>query len=175
MKDIEYKYKEDEILLQVADYINGTYSQHYAMDKIEASEFIMDAGHGEGFFIGNILKYAQRYGKKGSYTDARKDLMKVIHYAMMAVYNHDESTDWKDPQSNDVGDIFSDPKRDNRELVYGKKYTLVDDYDILPRDRAEALALDTAVKLDPLAYAQQYSRKVFGENRMDYEEDYPNY
>lgn len=174
MKDIEYKYKEDEILLQVADYINGTYSQHYAMDKIEASEFIMDAGHGEGFFIGNILKYAQRYGKKGSYTDARKDLMKVIHYAMMAVYNHDESTDWKDPQSNgeyepgenveDVGDIFSDPKRDNRELVYSKKYTLVDDYDILPRDRAEALVLDTAVKLDS-----------FHPNRMDYEEDYPNY
>lgn len=133
MKDIEYKYNEDEILLQVADYINGTYSQHYAMDKIEASEFIMDAGHGEGFFIGNILKYAQRYGKKGTYQDARKDLMKVIHYAVMAVYNHDQSTDWKDPRSNDVSDIYSGPKRNkDYELVYGTNHNL-DDYNI-PKD-----------------------------------------
>jgi hypothetical protein len=49
MSEIDYKYKEDEILLQVVDYINGTYSQHYAMDKIEASEFIMDSGHGESW------------------------------------------------------------------------------------------------------------------------------
>lgn len=107
MSEINYKYNEDEILLQVADYINGTYSQHYAANQIEASEFIMDAGHGEGFFMGNILKYAQRYGKKGNRADARKDLMKVIHYAVMAIYNHDSAYD---------------------ELVYGKKgkpsYTL---------------------------------------------------
>jgi hypothetical protein len=103
MSEIDYKYNEDEILLQVADYINGTYSQHYAANQIEASEFIMDAGHGEGFFMGNILKYAQRYGKKGNRADARKDLMKVIHYAVMAIYNHDEAS-----------------YKDNK-LVYGKK------------------------------------------------------
>ena len=37
--------------------------------------------------IGNILKYAQRYGKKNGYN--RKDLFKVIHYALMALHNHD--------------------------------------------------------------------------------------
>jgi hypothetical protein len=31
--------------------------------------------------MGNILKYAQRYGKKEGHNKA--DLMKVIHYAMI--------------------------------------------------------------------------------------------
>ncbi len=87
---IDYKYNEGEILTEIAHYVDSTYSQHYAVNKIEASQFIMDAGHGDGFFIGNILKYAQRYGKKGTREDARKDLMKVVHYAIMAIYNHDE-------------------------------------------------------------------------------------
>ena len=51
------------------------------------TEFIMDGGHGEGFCIGNILKYAQRYGKKDGYN--RADLFKVIHYGFLALYNHD--------------------------------------------------------------------------------------
>lgn len=117
MSKIDYKYNEDEILLQVADYINGTYSQHYAANQIEASEFIMDAGHGEGFFIGNILKYAQRYGKKGKKEDARKDLMKVIHYAVMAIYNHDV----------DASANYANEKKYNDELVYGKHRVNYDD------------------------------------------------
>ena len=53
----------------------------------QTTEFIIDGGHGEGFCIGNIMKYAQRYGKKNGYN--RKDLMKIIHYAIIAMYNHD--------------------------------------------------------------------------------------
>ena len=33
------------------------------------------------------MKYAQRYGKKNGYN--RKDLMKIIHYAIIAMHNHD--------------------------------------------------------------------------------------
>jgi len=47
----------------------------------------MDSGHGEGFCIGNIMKYAQRYGKKDGYN--RADLLKVIHYGFLALNNHD--------------------------------------------------------------------------------------
>ena len=32
------------------------------MNKIQSTEFIFDAEHGEGFCIGIIIKYAQRYG-----------------------------------------------------------------------------------------------------------------
>ena len=87
MEKIDYKYNEDELILELAHYINKTYSQHYSQNNFQATEFIIDSGHGEGFCIGNILKYAQRYGKKNGYD--RKDLFKVIHYALMALHNHD--------------------------------------------------------------------------------------
>ena len=64
MKKIDYKYSEDAILNEMKEYIDGTYNSHYSHNKFQATEFIMDSGHGEGFCIGNILKYSQRYGKK---------------------------------------------------------------------------------------------------------------
>ncbi len=84
---IDYKYSEDVILQQLKEYIDSTYKEHYSRNKFQATEFIMDSGHGEGFCIGNIMKYVQRYGKKDGYN--RKDLMKVLHYAIMALHNHD--------------------------------------------------------------------------------------
>lgn len=84
---IDYKFSEDRILKEVEEYVNKTYGQHYAKSKIQSAEFIIDCGHGEGFCIGNIMKYAQRYGKKGGYN--KDDLMKVVHYAIIALHNHD--------------------------------------------------------------------------------------
>ena len=92
-KPIEYRYAEDRILKELAEYIDNTYDQHYSQNKFQATEFILDSGHGEGFCIGNILKYAQRYGKKGTKEDARKDLLKVIHYGIIALFNHDKEKD----------------------------------------------------------------------------------
>jgi len=83
----QYKYSEDRILKEVKEYVDKTYSQHYSQNKFQASEFIIDSGHGEGFCIGNILKYAQRYGKKNGYN--RDDLLKILHYGIMALHNHD--------------------------------------------------------------------------------------
>jgi len=84
---IDYKYNEERILKEIKEYVDATYGEHYSQNKFQATEFIMDSGHGEGFCIGNIIKYAQRYGKKDGHN--RKDLMKVLHYAIMAVHNHD--------------------------------------------------------------------------------------
>lgn len=86
---IEYKFDEAKYITEFKNYIDSTYGQHYAKDKFQATEFIMDGGHGTGFCVGNVLKYAQRYGKKGSREDARKDMMKVLHYALMQLYIHD--------------------------------------------------------------------------------------
>jgi len=85
----EYKFDEDVYVDELMDYITDTYGTHYSRNNFQATEFIIDGGHGEGFCIGNILKYAQRYGKKGSAQDARKDLMKVLHYAIIQLYVHD--------------------------------------------------------------------------------------
>ena len=90
-KQTQYKYDEDVALLELKAYIDATYEQHYSRNKFQATEFIIDSGHGEGFCIGNIMKYAQRYGKKGSKIDARKDLYKVLHYGIIALHVHDNN------------------------------------------------------------------------------------
>ena len=96
---IDYKYNEDNTLKELEEYIDNTYSQHYSHKNFQATEFVIDSGHGEGFCIGNIMKYAQRYGKKNG--KDRKDLLKVIHYGIMALYNHD--LDNGDKELEDLG------------------------------------------------------------------------
>lgn len=86
---MDYKYNEPALVQELMEYIDKTYDQHYSQTKFQASEFIFDSGHGKGFTMGNIMKYAQRYGKKGTHQEARKDLMKILHYGIMALYNHD--------------------------------------------------------------------------------------
>ena len=84
---IDYRYNEDKTLKELKSYIDTTYNQHYSRDKFQATEFIIDGGHGEGFCIGNVLKYAQRYGKKDGRN--RKDLLKILHYAIIMLHVHD--------------------------------------------------------------------------------------
>jgi len=88
MKTIDYKYNEGELIAELKEYIDATYGEHYSLNKFQATEFIIDAGHGDGFCIGNVMKYAQRYGKKDGYN--RKDLLKVLHYALIELYIHDK-------------------------------------------------------------------------------------
>ena len=80
----KYKYNEDKTLVELKKYIDSTYDEHYSKNKFQATEFIIDGGHGEGFCIGNILKYAQRYGKKNDRN--RSDLLKLIHYGIIALH-----------------------------------------------------------------------------------------
>ena len=84
---IDYKFNEENLIKELQAYVDSTYDQHYSKNKFQATEFIIDAGHGEGFCIGNIMKYAQRYGKKDGKN--RKDLLKVIHYAIIALHIND--------------------------------------------------------------------------------------
>ena len=89
----DYKFKENDILNEVMDYIDKTYRSHYANGvKKQATEIIIDQGHGTGFCMGNILKYAQRYGKKEGKN--KHDLFKVIHYAVIQLsQDHYKSLD----------------------------------------------------------------------------------
>ena len=90
LKMIEYKYDEDNLLRELKEYIDATYGQHYSQNKFQTTEFIIDSGHGVGFTVGNIMKYAQRYGKKAGRN--RQDILKVLHYSMMLLYVHDIET-----------------------------------------------------------------------------------
>lgn len=91
---MEYKYNEDDILEEIKEYIDKSYGDHYSTGKIQAAELIVDSGHGLGFCIGNIIKYAQRYGKKNGHN--RQDLLKVIHYGIIALYAHDRDKNLED-------------------------------------------------------------------------------
>ena len=87
MNNPNYVFNEESYLKEIKDGIASTYSSHYAQNKVQSTEFIADAGHGEGFCIGNIIKYAQRYGKKSGYN--RDDLKKIIHYTIIMMHLHD--------------------------------------------------------------------------------------
>ena len=87
---IDYKFNENQIIHDIKTYVDKTYDSHYAQTKnYQATEIIIDQGHGTGFCMGNVDKYANRYGKKGTREDARKDLLKVIHYALLQLHVHD--------------------------------------------------------------------------------------
>ena len=86
---INYKFNEDQLIEEFKQYIDKTYDGHYSHNKFQATEFIFDNGHGIGFTVGNIMKYAQRYGHKGGPDDQRKDIIKILHYALMLLYLHD--------------------------------------------------------------------------------------
>ena len=80
---LEYKFNEGKNIEELKRYIDGTYHSHYSKNKFQSTEFIVDCGHGDGFCLGNIIKYAQRYGKKNG--KDRKDLLKIMHYAIIAL------------------------------------------------------------------------------------------
>jgi len=91
---IDYKFNEKELLKEVAEYIDSTYTNHhYSKNRIQTTEFIVDSGHLTGFAVGSIIKYIQRYGHKGTPEDHRKDIMKVIHCAMILLSEHDRLND----------------------------------------------------------------------------------
>ena len=81
---MEYKFNEDNIIQQVQRYLYVTYERHYAQGQYQATDMIIDAGHGKGFCMGNIMKYAMRCGKKEG-NDPELDLLKIIHYAIIAI------------------------------------------------------------------------------------------
>ena len=86
---IDYKFNEKALIEEFQAYIDSTYQGHYATNKFQSTEVIIERGHGTGFCMGNVDKYSNRYGKKGSKDDARKDLMKVLHYALIQLHIHD--------------------------------------------------------------------------------------
>ena len=88
-QQVNFKFNEGALIQELLDYVSETYGSHYSKSKFQSTEFIIDCGHGMGFTLGNVLKYAQRYGKKEGYN--RKDLLKILHYAIIALHIHDEN------------------------------------------------------------------------------------
>ena len=101
---IDYKYNEDSAIKLIQEYIDSTYTQHYS-GKYQATDMIIDAGHGTGFCIGNIMKYAKRYGKKDGHN--KKDLLKTIHYAIIQLYVHGGQTKEEKTKTEEILNTLS--------------------------------------------------------------------
>jgi len=86
-----WRFKEDELLDEIRSYILDTYEQHYARGgKTQAYEIACERGRGLEFALTCIDKYSGRYGEKGDNPDVhRMDLLKLAHYAILALYDHD--------------------------------------------------------------------------------------
>ena len=80
--DREWRLGEREVLREVEQYIAGTYDEYYSQATgLQSIEGTIAAGHGEGFCLGCVRKYIDRYGKKGG--RQRKDILKAIHYLVI--------------------------------------------------------------------------------------------
>ena len=88
---IDYKFNEGALVEELKSYIDKTYGGHYSKNQFQSTEFIIDCGHGMGFALGNVLKYAQRYGKKEGHN--RADLLKILHYSIIALNCHDKKNE----------------------------------------------------------------------------------
>jgi hypothetical protein len=84
-----WKYNEDKILKDIEDYVTGTYGSHYCghnqeYKDIQTIDLMAAKDLAPGFCQANILKYGSRYGDKDGRN--KRDLLKVIHYAMLLLH-----------------------------------------------------------------------------------------
>ena len=129
---VNYKFNEENLIKEFKKYVDQTYDQHYATDKYQATDIIIDSGHGTGFCLGNVIKYAKRYGRKGNVKESRKDLMKILHYALIQLYIHDEENKSKFESSNSKVQEYYYPTNYN-DLEYDVKLNVSID-DATPED-----------------------------------------
>ena len=88
-----FKYHEKEILKDIEEYVSSTYQGHYTgksheYRNVQTIDLMASKELAASFCQANILKYGSRYGNKDGKN--KKDLMKVIHYAMLLLHfdNH---------------------------------------------------------------------------------------
>ena len=81
-KDCARKYKEDESIKALQDYISTTYGGHYTSDNnnVQTLDLIESVGDAESFCRSNAIKYLSRYDKKGQ---AKRDILKALHYSLL--------------------------------------------------------------------------------------------
>ena len=89
MTDSRNKYHENEILKDVEEYVSRTYNGHYTGTKheyrnLQTIDLMASRDLASDFCQANILKYGSRYGSKDGRN--KKDLLKVIHYAMLLLH-----------------------------------------------------------------------------------------
>ena len=84
-----FKYHEEDVLKDIEEYVSGTYQGHYTGNshefrKVQTIDLMASKDLAASFCQAHIIKYGSRYGNKDGKN--KKDLMKVIHYAMLLLH-----------------------------------------------------------------------------------------
>ena len=76
------KYKEDESIKALQDYISTTYGGHYTSkeNNVQTLDLIESVVDAESLCRSNAIKYLSRYDKKGQ---AKRDILKALHYTLL--------------------------------------------------------------------------------------------
>ena len=98
-----FKYHEEEILKDIQEYVSGTYQGHYTgksheYRNVQTIDLMASKELASAFCQANILKYGSRYGNKDGKN--KKDLMKVIHYAMLLLHFENHNGEPSMPSGN---------------------------------------------------------------------------
>ena len=98
-----YKYHEEDILKDIEEYVSSTYQGHYTgtkheFRKVQTIDLMAARDIAAQFCQANILKYGSRYGSKDGRN--KKDLLKVIHYAMLLLHFDGHYGDQSMPSGN---------------------------------------------------------------------------
>lgn len=96
---VKYKYAENKILADVKKYIDKTYGEHYGQDEITCFDAWLAMGPNVDTSIKTAIKYLWRYGKKDGKN--KKDLLKAIHYVVLAMYEDFYTGDKQDDETSE--------------------------------------------------------------------------
>jgi len=90
-----YKYNEAKYLRELADYVDGTYGEHYVAGEIQVIDIWESMDSLDTTARDTAIKYLCRYGKKQGKN--RKDLLKAMHYIILMMYAEDKMKEGKQP------------------------------------------------------------------------------
>jgi hypothetical protein len=88
-----YKYNEAKYLRELADYLDGTYGEHYVAKEIQVIDIWESLGTLDTTARDTAIKYLMRHGKKDGKN--RKDLLKAMHYIILMMYAEDKLQEGK--------------------------------------------------------------------------------
>ena len=85
----DYLFNEDETIENIREFVDGSYSLHYAHKPELQTASVWEAlGSLDTTSRDVAIKYLMRYGKKNGKNV--KDLYKAIHYIIMMIYDHEQ-------------------------------------------------------------------------------------
>lgn len=131
---VDFKYKEDEKIKELLKYVENTYGEHYVNktendDTVQYLDVVFSKPNKRGLYFctDNAGKYLNRYGIKEGHN--RKDLMKALHYLLLALYNHD----------NEFNCSVGDKKEEMVPLIERKESKLSGYLDVGIKDQKSVL------------------------------------